>query len=83
MKGYNGWTNFETWKVWLEFFDGLEDTYRNGDAAATREAVESFIEETSFGWARSLALSFLEGVDWEEIAEHLAGEDEDTEETEA
>jgi hypothetical protein len=22
-KKYNGWTNFETWKVNLEFFDGL------------------------------------------------------------
>ena len=76
METYNGWTNYPTWRVYLEYFDGSEDVFRGLDAAAVREEVESYIAETSEGWAQSLALSFVSDVDWYEIAEHLAETEE-------
>lgn len=83
---YNGWANYETWRVNLEMIDGLtpEDFgYDLGDdfANETRkvemlsEALERhcfvMIEEQASGFALDLANSFLARVDWEEIAEHM------------
>jgi len=68
---YNGWTNYATWRVQLEIFDGMEI-----DEAVTHESVreyaEQVIEDTSTpGLARDYALAFLSDVDWQEIAENL------------
>lgn len=68
-KTYNGWTNYETWRVNLEFFDdGAREHYTTPDEC--REYVESVIEEQSQGIARAYALAFLSQVNWYEIAEH-------------
>ena len=69
--GYNGWTNYATWRVQLEIFDGMEI-----DEAMTHEDVkdyaEQIIEDTSSpGLARDYALAFLSDVDWQEIADNL------------
>jgi hypothetical protein len=86
MNQYNGWTNYATWRVNLEIFDG--QTARDcgwslGDSAydfskSLKDYAEQIIEDTSTeGVARDNALSFLSDVDWREIAEHLlAGEEE-------
>jgi hypothetical protein len=82
MPKYNGWANYATWRVFLEYFDGLEYEYRRADAEAARACVEGYIEDQSTGWAQSLALAFVSEVDWEEIAEALASGAEDEAEAE-
>lgn len=81
---YNGWTNYETWRVNLEILDGMDCTdfgvRPNEDdvdesARILAEALESYCAEMVFmaanGFALDLALSFLNKVDWQEIAEHM------------
>jgi hypothetical protein len=77
---YNGWTNYATWRVNLEWFDGdnewLEE-YLNQEAyevaqiiqGYVREAIDQQSPESSF--ANSYANAFLDEVNWFEIAEHL------------
>jgi len=70
---YNGWTNYATWRVNLEMFDGSE-MYWSADSA--REFVEEIIyESTPEGIARDYALAFISDVNWHEIAEHDQEED--------
>lgn len=68
---YNGWSNFETWKINLEWFDGMEF-----DNEVTAEFCQDLVEEVLFDNcdyqpALSLATSFLASVNWYEIAEHI------------
>ena len=71
---YNGWTNYETWRVNLEMFDGTEarpgiDAYQLGQEF--KEYAEEAIEQSSpAGFARDYALAFLSDVNWREIAAH-------------
>jgi hypothetical protein len=87
---YNGWTNYETWRVNLEFLDGMtpEDFgYRiyNTDADSIADMVNDLkmnLEEYVWdiigpgakGFALDLVESFLRKVDWEEIAEHMVSD---------
>jgi hypothetical protein len=75
---YNGWTNYQTWRVNLEIFDGqdpegfdlTQDAYYLGkDLRAYAE--DLIIEQSSEGFARDYALAFLSDVNWTEIAEHV------------
>jgi len=74
---YNGWTNYATWRVNLEMFDGMrrEDICESDElatiAAACKELAEGAIEETSDGLARDYALAFMSDVNWREIAAHF------------
>jgi hypothetical protein len=71
---YNGWTNYATWRVNLEMFDG-SDCFWSADSA--REFVEEIIcESTPEGVARDYALAFLADVNWYEIAEHYTETEE-------
>ena len=79
-KEYNGWTNYATWRVNLEIFDGV--TYRDitvrDCAHMLKEHVEEIIEYTTEpGIARDYALAFLSDVNWREIAEHVVQEDDE------
>ena len=80
MSKYNGWTNYATWRVNLEMFDGMMVT----DICTSRvpvvselkddlkEFAEHLIEQSSTeGLARDYALAFLSDVDWWEIANHM------------
>ena len=75
---YNGWTNYATWRVQLEVFDGLElgewnlETLDARDLADwMREHAETHVTETSKeGFARDYALAFLAYVNWHELAEN-------------
>ena len=72
---YNGWTNYATWRVNLEMFDG-SDCYWTETSA--REFVEEIIiESTPEGIARDYALAFISDVNWHEIAEHYQPEDDE------
>jgi kynureninase len=72
---YNGWTNYETWRVRLEMFDG--DYCSDNDLDAydlgqhLREMAAETIDAQSEGWARDYARAFLDAVNWREIAEHM------------
>lgn len=75
---YNGWTNYETWRVNLEFFDGvawlesMEDcTNVNDYADALREIVIETMEQEAKGTALSYALAFVNEVNWHEIAQSM------------
>lgn len=93
---YNGWTNYATWRVNLEIFDGqsLRDLgmsrlgiYELGDSLKSY-AVE-IIEIDGKGLALDYAMAFLSDVNWGELARHYlhdqeVNEDEDeTEEEDA
>lgn len=76
---YNGWTNYETWRVNLELFNGDAEAWRldavNPDMM--REFAELLIEEsTDEGIGRDYAMAFLQNVNWQEIAEHYQQEEE-------
>jgi hypothetical protein len=67
---YNGWSNYATWKVALEVFDGTEF-----EETVEPSFLEELAEEIIFGdtdrntFVSNYAQSFLEGVDYLEIAE--------------
>lgn len=78
MATYNGWTNYATWRVNLEIFDGqdpegfdlTQDAYNLG--RDLKDYAEELIDATSNeGLARDYALAFLSDVDWGAIAQHL------------
>jgi hypothetical protein len=83
---YNGWTNYETWRINLEVLDGMTiedfgfdlhelDIDDTTAAETLGMALEMYtcelIEGQASGFALDLAHSFLARVDWVEIAEHL------------
>jgi len=73
---YNGWTNYATWRVNLELFDG--DNVGYGSPDGMREFAEVLIEEsTDEGVGRDYAMAFLDEVNWQEIAEHYEEEEEE------
>ena len=80
---YNGWTNYPTWRVNLEYFDGCtiegwEDFSVEGLAEYLQESVEEDIAMGSSGNAKSYAFAFLADVNWFEIAEHIYDEIQDS-----
>lgn len=79
-KEYNGWANYETWRVMLEYFDGATAEDLTGDEdrkitpAECREIIDEFIHEnnrdthpTVLDWAAS----FVARVDWQEVADAI------------
>ena len=80
---YNGWTNYATWRVNLEIFDGFDpfDNFSDDQANmmdwladALKEYAETLIYEAGGGdgnIAVDYALAFLSDVNWREIAEHM------------
>jgi hypothetical protein len=92
MSTYNGWTNYATWRVNLELFDGIYyDTWKGYRSAydlgqALQEYAQELIsEQGGNSLATDYALAFLSDVDWAEIARHILedlAEDEETEESE-
>jgi len=76
---YNGWTNYATWRVNLEIFDGLDpremgwhtlDKYAL--ASVIKEYANEMIEiDVREGLALDYARAFLSDVNWHEIAEAM------------
>lgn len=90
---YNGWTNYATWRVNLEIFDGMDPFDYFSDYQATisewlpdalKEHAEGLIYEMGGGngnIAADYALAFLSNVNWHEIAENMIADyAEETEE---
>ncbi len=66
---YNGWTNYSTWRIMLENFDGEE---RQLDAEECKEMVEEYLElQCDNEMTLSYALAFINDVNWYEIADAL------------
>lgn len=82
---YNGWTNYATWRVNIEMFDGvtLEDLNTvETEPYDLKDYLEDYAEEMIFSGVRfderrpsnlmeDYARAFLSDVNWYEIAEHI------------
>ena len=71
---HNGWTNYATWRVNLEMFDGLDqDGWNDSSAECCRGYAEMIIESegAGSGFALDYAMAFLQDVNWQEIADSL------------
>ena len=84
-KRYNGWTNYATWRVNLEIFDGFDPSdYFSGfdpeNVRALADGLSDYAEQVLFecatveGLAADYARAFLQDVNWYEIAEHMLDE---------
>jgi len=84
---YNGWTNYATWRINLEIFDGFDPSeyfsnYDVKDISGLAEALREYAEQVIFecgecnpsSLAGSYALAFLSDINWHEIADHIAEE---------
>lgn len=85
-KTYNGWTNYETWRVNLEVFDGMEASDFDGADDAEVDLydfsmqLKDYAEEIIFQQVpinqpstlmEDYARAFLQDVNWYQIAEHM------------
>lgn len=84
-KTYNGWTNYQTWRVNLEMLDGIDPNemgWRVSDpydlAKILTEYCIDILESYNPTYKRtdnnlvlSFALAFLSEVNWLEIANHM------------
>ena len=74
---YNGWHNYATWRITLEWFDDFNPNKYETDvyelSQQLREYVEQTLEDTSVQSQIVLdyALAFTSDVNWYEIAQHL------------
>ena len=83
---YNGWSNYATWRINLEIFDGFNpsDYYSSFDPTDVHELADSlqqYAEEVIFecgyderrpsNLMEDYARAFLQEVNWYEIAQHL------------
>jgi hypothetical protein len=70
-KTYNGWTNYATWRVNLEMFDGGYDGEYDGMEADDFKllAIQFLEADGTAGLAFDYAMAFIDEVNWHEIAE--------------
>ena len=75
---YNGWTNYATWRVNLEIFDGID--LRDMDwhkldkydlAQALKDYALDLVEDGANTLAREYARAFLQDVEWYEIGDFM------------
>ena len=77
MDKYNGWTNYATWRINLEIFDGLDaNELFDSEDGLTAHYVEEWARDIIFagvepGLAYDYADAFLADVNWHEIRDHL------------
>lgn len=73
---YNGWTNYATWRVNLEIFDGFDAQGYSNDEYELSQQLRDYAEEVIFidvpdGLARDYAFAFLQEVNWMQIAKSV------------
>jgi len=70
---HNGWTNYATWRINLEIFDGYDnEDHEPVTADELKYHAETLIEcESDGGMALDYALAFLQDVHWVEIANSI------------
>ena len=67
---HNGWTNYATWRVNHELFDGL-DLDRDVDAGELEQSAYDTITDDGNDLAIGFALAFIADVNWYEIAKGI------------
>lgn len=81
-KTYNGWTNYATWRIALEWFDDFNPNENETDVYDLSKQLESYVEDTLGDTSvqsqivLDYALAFTSDVNWYEIAQHLIEEQE-------
>jgi len=87
-KTYNGWSNYATWRINLEIFDGvtLEDMNTvEVDPYLLKDYLQEYAEEIVFldshiggktpsSLMEDYARAFLSDVNWYEIAKHMVND---------
>jgi len=81
---YNGWTNYATWRVNLEIFDGMDcsdipmlSRYSEPDPHEVAEYLKDYVQELldmdcdPSRLANAYANAFISDVNWYEIAMHF------------
>ena len=83
---YNGWTNYATWRVNLEIFDGFDprehftladddDSWQQDLAENLKTYADDYLIYNAESSANSLmadyARAFMSDVNWHEIAQHM------------
>jgi hypothetical protein len=80
MSNYNGWTNWETWKVNLELLDGLDasdlniEHYTQDEYYEAGQVIEEYVGElismeyNTDGFVSGIVRGFLSDVSWPELA---------------
>jgi hypothetical protein len=84
MSNYNGWTNWETWKVNLELLDGLDasdlniEHYTQDEYYEAGQIIEEYVGELidleynggnkSGGFISGVIRGFMSDVNWSELA---------------
>ena len=88
-KTYNGWSNYATWRVNLELVDGVMPETDGGqifkDVYELSEYIKNDVEEylsidgnteRHATICLDYALAFLSDVNWHEIAQHIADDNQ-------
>lgn len=83
MTQYNGWTNYATWRVNLEIFDGMSPYDFNKGSAyelgqSLKEYANELIDTQGEGLAVDYARAFLSEVNWQEIAQAMKNDHDDS-----
>jgi len=80
MSNYNGWTNWETWKVNLELLDGMDasdlniEHYTQDEYYEAGQVIEEYVGELIAmeyqydGFNGSIIRGFMSDVNWSELA---------------
>lgn len=80
---YNGWTNKQTWNINLtynEVFTTMCQEQEYDDVEHLADSFEQLVDELEFSGLREGTLAhqavgeYLDQVNWQEIAEHLAAD---------
>ena len=86
IKTYNGWSNYATWRINLEMIDGgaiydEEQTFDN--VYELSQYLKDYCEEQMYNYdinepciVIDYALAFLSDVNWYEIAQHIADDNQ-------
>jgi hypothetical protein len=71
---FNGWTNYATWRVNLELFDGYDPDGQAVTADQCREMADDMLivdGDDMNRFAIDYARAFMWDVDWQEIADNI------------
>ena len=70
-ENYNGWTNYETWRINLELWDGYETECPLSPEEVEEMTYEYINPDGEESIRVDYAMAFVNQVNWREIAEHI------------